>query len=295
VVADSSCVLQPGPWTHRTITANGSRFHLAEAGGRDAPLVVLLHDFPQFWWAWRNQLPALAEAGYHVIAMDLRGFGASDKSPRNIATPRSCFDVAGVISSLGHSSATVVGHGLGAQVAWSMPAFAPEVTTAIVALAAPHPLTVRHHRLPLGTATWLQWVQAPWFPERSITHGDGVRDFLHAWSHLHEAVDSQAELYTQVMRLPFAAHCAMEHFRWQVRSARRNDGRAFARRLREAPAVPTLTLHGEMDRVFPPELFRFDDEVAPHVTRREIPGAGHFLPEEAPDAVTAAVLEFLAD
>ena len=159
----------PGPWEHRTITANGSRFHLAEAGTDGAPLVVLLHDYPQFWWAWRNQIPALAAAGYHVAAMDLRGFGASDKSPRNIATPRSCFDVAGVVSALGYSRATVVGHGVGALAAWSMTAFTPEVTTAVVALSAPHPLTLRRHRLPVGTAAWLQWIQAPWFPERSIT------------------------------------------------------------------------------------------------------------------------------
>lgn len=275
------------------LTANGSRFHLAEAGRRGAPLVVLLHDFPQFWWAWRNQIPALADAGYHVVAMDLRGFGASDKSPRNIATPRSCFDVAGVVSSLGHSGATIVGHGLGAQVAWSMTAFTPEVTTAVVALSAPHPLTVRRHRLPVGTAAWLQWVQAPWFPERTITHGDAVASFLQAGSYVHEPVVSQAGLYAEAMRLPFAAHCAMEHFRWQVRSAGRNDGRAYVRRLLGAPAVRTLVLHGEHDRILPPTLYRFDPQVAPHAEHREIPGAGHFLPEEAPDAVTAALLDFL--
>lgn len=283
----------PGPWEHRTITANGSRFHLAEAGTDGAPLVVLLHDYPQFWWAWRNQIPALAAAGYHVAAMDLRGFGASDKSPRNIATPRSCFDVAGVVSALGYSRATVVGHGVGALAAWSMTAFTPEVTTAVVALSAPHPLTLRRHRLPVGTAAWLQWIQAPWFPERSITHGDAVEGYLRACSHLQEPVVSQAGLYTEAMRLPFAAHCAMEHFRWQVRSAGRNDGRAYMRRLRTAPAVRTLVLFGEHDRVLPPSLYRYDAEVAPHAEHRLVPGAGHFLPEEAPDAVTGALLEFL--
>ncbi len=294
MVADSSCVLLPGPWKHRTVTANGSRFHLAEAGPDGAPLVVLLHDYPEFWWAWRHQIPALAEAGYRVVAMDLRGFGASDKSPRNIATPRSCFDVAGVISSLGHSGGTIVGHGLGAQVAWSMTAFTPEVTTAVVAVSSPHPLALRRHRLPVGTAAWLQWVQAPWFPERSLTHGDGVRQFLQACSHVHEPVVEQAELYAEVMRLPFAAHCAMEHFRWQVRSGARNDGRAYVRRLQHAPEPRTLVLYGEHDRIFPPSLYRFDAEVAPRAEHLQVPGAGHFLPEEAPDAVTAALLEFLS-
>ncbi len=277
------------------VTANGSAFHAVLAGEPGAPLVVLLHSFPEFWWAWRLQIPRLAEAGYRVAAMDLRGFGGSDKSPRNIATPRSCFDVAGLISSLGRSGGVVVGHGLGSQVAWSMPAFAPEVTKAVVTLAGPHPLTLRRHRLPVGTWAWLQWVQAPWFPERSITHGDTVTDVLRAWSHVHEPVVAQAALYTEAMRLPFAAHCAMEHFRWQVRSATRNDGRWYGKRLRAARPVPTLSLHGEHDRLLPPSLHAFDVEVAPHAARIAIPAAGHFLPEEAPEAVTDVLIDFLRE
>lgn len=174
-----------------------------------------------------------------------------------------------------------------------MTAFTPEVTTAVVAVSAPHPLTLRRHRLPVGTAAWLKWVQAPWFPERSLTNGDGVASYLQACSHVHEPVVSQAELYTEVMRLPFAAHCAMEHFRWQVRSAARNDGRAYMRRLQRAPAARTLVLYGEQDRVFPPSLYRFDDDVAPHAEHRAIPDAGHFLPEEAPDALARELLDFL--
>ena len=74
----------PGPWTHRYVAANGARFHVAEATdpSADGPLVLLLHGFPEFWWAWRAQLPALAAAGYRAVAMDLRGYGGSDKTPR---------------------------------------------------------------------------------------------------------------------------------------------------------------------------------------------------------------------
>lgn len=275
------------------VTANGSSFHAALAGEPGAPLVVLLHSYPQFWWAWRAQIPRLAESGFRVAAMDLRGFGASDKSARNIATPRSCFDVAGLVSSLGYSDAAIVGHGLGAQVAWSMPGFAPEVTRAVVTLAAPHPLTLHRHRLPAGTWAWLQWAQVPWFPERRVTHGTAVADFLRAWSHVPDDVVSQEPLYTEAMRLPFAAHCAMEHFRWQVRSSMRNDGRWYLRHLRDAVAVPTLSLHGAHDELFPASLHAFDAEVVPHAEYREVPGAGHFLPEEAPDAVSDALIGFL--
>ena len=67
---DASSVLIDGPWEHRFVAANGARFHVAELG--EGPLVVLLHGFPQFWWAWRHQLTALSEAGYRVAAIDLR-------------------------------------------------------------------------------------------------------------------------------------------------------------------------------------------------------------------------------
>jgi pimeloyl-ACP methyl ester carboxylesterase len=75
-----SDVLVPGPWTHRDLSANGTRFHVVEAGS--GPLVLLLHGFPQFWWTWHHQLGTLPDAGLRVVAPDLRGYGASDKPPR---------------------------------------------------------------------------------------------------------------------------------------------------------------------------------------------------------------------
>ena len=92
---DASSVLIDGPWEHRFVSANGARFHVAEVG--QGPLVVLLHGFPQFWWAWRDQLTALSEAGYHVAAIDLRGYGASDKPPRGYDTFTLAADVASIL------------------------------------------------------------------------------------------------------------------------------------------------------------------------------------------------------
>src|SRR5260370_34918200 len=72
-----------GPWSHRSVSANGTRFHLAESG--DGPLVLLLHGFPEFWWTWRAQLTSLSDAGYRAAAVDLRGYGGGDKPPRGYA------------------------------------------------------------------------------------------------------------------------------------------------------------------------------------------------------------------
>lgn len=83
--------------THRDVAANGARFHIAELG--DGPLVLLLHGFPQFWWTWRHQLTALADAGFRAVAMDLRGVGGSDRTPRGYDPANLALDITGVIRS----------------------------------------------------------------------------------------------------------------------------------------------------------------------------------------------------
>ena len=92
---DAAFVNIDGPWEHRYVSANGARFHVAEIG--DGPLVLMLHGFPQFWYAWRHQMVALADAGYRVAAMDLRGYGGSDKPPRGYDTYMATLDAASVI------------------------------------------------------------------------------------------------------------------------------------------------------------------------------------------------------
>src|SRR5438270_940330 len=110
-----------GPWTHQRASVNGLQLHYVEAGA--GPAVVLLHGFPEFWYAWRHQLPALAAAGYRVIAPDMRGYDLSAK-PRRVHNYRIedlAGDVRGLIRHAGVERATVVGHDWGGGVAWYMP------------------------------------------------------------------------------------------------------------------------------------------------------------------------------
>ncbi len=293
---DSSAVLLDGPWEHRFVAANGARFHVAEAGS--GPLVVLLHGFPQMWWAWRHQIPALAEAGYRVAAMDLRGSGASDKPPQGYDVPTLTRDVAGVVRSLGTSEAVVVGHGLGGTVAWSMPTLRPGVTRAIAALGAAHP--ARMHTAAAArplvlrrTARRLGFFQLPWFPERRLTHGDLAVRLLREWGAGTWPDAETAAVYRTAMRVPFAAHSSMETLRWLVRSTPRVDGQRYLAALRTPIEVPVLQVHGAKDRCLPPATvrgtahgkpFRFD----------LVADAGHYLPEESPEAVTGVLLDWLA-
>ncbi|MBC7680648.1 MAG: alpha/beta fold hydrolase, partial [Pseudorhodobacter sp.] len=110
VTAEESSVLVEGPWTHRDVTASGLRFHVAEHGPADGPLVLLLHGFPEFWWSWRHQLVALGDAGFHAVAPDLRGYGATDKPPRGYDAYTLSADIAALVRALGADDAVLVGH-----------------------------------------------------------------------------------------------------------------------------------------------------------------------------------------
>ncbi|QGN58433.1 alpha/beta fold hydrolase [Nostocoides sp. HKS02] len=296
---DASMALIDGPWEHRFVAANGARFHVAEQG--EGPVVLLLHGFPQFWWAWRHQLAALAAAGYRACAMDLRGYGASDKPPRGYDTRTSATDVASVLRSLGGSRAVVVGHGWGGWIAWSMPTLQPTVTRAIASLSMPHPLVFRKASFTdptqLRANAYLGGLQRPFVPERQMTvHGGYVQRLLREWASPEGIWPSpeEARTYAEAMALPFVAHSAAEYYRWVVRSQFRPDGWRFAATMRTPITVPVLQLHGEHDRVvLPSTAAEPGAPVAGPFERHLVSGAGHFLPEEAPEAVNAQLLDWL--
>jgi pimeloyl-ACP methyl ester carboxylesterase len=299
VVGDAASVLIDGPWQHRFVAANGARFHVAEQG--EGPLVVLLHGFPQFWWAWRHQMGALAGAGYRAAAMDLRGYGASDKPPRGYDTPTSTADVASVIRSLGESQAVVVGHGWGAWTAWSMPALTPTEVRAVAGVAMPHPLVLRRASVTslrqMRANAYLAGLQRPFVPERQMTKDGGyVQRVLREWASPEGIWPSLEEerRYADAMALPFVAHSAAEYHRWIVRSQLRPDGWGFAARLRKPVAVPALHLHGEHDSVvLPSSSTGSAAHCAGPFEKHLVAGAGHFLPEEAPGTVSGLLLDWL--
>src|ERR1700726_550456 len=130
-----------GPWSHRAVSANGTRFHIAEQG--EGPLELLLHGFPQFWWTWRQQLETLADAGYRAVAADLRGYGGSDKPPRGYDLVTAAAYAAGLGRAPGGANAIVGGHGLGGMVAWTLAAYYPKVVRRLAVISMAHPLRMR--------------------------------------------------------------------------------------------------------------------------------------------------------
>lgn len=289
-----------GPWTHRDVAANGARFHIAEMG--EGPLVLLLHGFPQFWWTWRHQLPALAEAGYRAVAMDLRGVGGSDRTPRGYDPANLALDVTGVIRSLGEPDAALVGHDLGGYLAWTAAVMRPKLIRRLTVSAMPHPRRWRSAMLTdprqsaAGSFVWS--AQRPWLPERQLVADDAalVGRLIRAWSGPRQPDDKALEVYRRAMTVPSTAHCSVEPYRWLVRSLGRPDGIQFYRRMKLPVRVPVLHLHGSLDPVMRTR------SAAGSVAYVEAPyrwrlfdGLGHFPHEEDPVAFTAELVNWLRD
>src|SRR6202158_1262035 len=122
---------------HRTIETNGIRMHIAESGS--GPLVLLCHGFPESWYSWRHQLQALAEAGFHAVAPDMRGYGETD-SPQEIdkyTLLHLVGDMVGLLDTLGSDKAVIAGHDWGAPVAWSSALLRPDRFHAVIGLSVP--------------------------------------------------------------------------------------------------------------------------------------------------------------
>ncbi|GAB2527203.1 alpha/beta fold hydrolase [Nocardia heshunensis] len=309
---DPSAVRYDGPWTHRDVRANGIRFHVVEAvpagtayTDPDMPLVVLLHGFGDFWWSWRHQLTGLAARGFRTVAVDLRGYGDTDKPPRGYDGWTLAGDVAGLIRALGHTEATLVGHAEGGLVCWATAVLHPRVVRSIALISSPHPIALKRAVLrdPRQRSTWLPdflRYQLPRVPEARLTRDDGIEIELllrarvgEQFSATEEFADTARRMRTAI-RIPGAAHCALEYQRWAFRSQWRPDGRRFMAAMSEPVRVPTLALYGEQDDYILPNTIRRGAQLSPERRVVAIPDAAHYAHQENPEAVTAEIAKLLA-
>jgi pimeloyl-ACP methyl ester carboxylesterase len=302
--ADESSVLLDGDWTHRFVSANGSQFHIVEAGA--GPLVLLVHGFPEFWAAWRHQITALASAGFRAVAVDLRGYGASDKPPRGYDGYTMSADIVGLIRALGERSASVVGAGFGGLIVWATAALHPKSVDRMVVLGAAHPLLLRAGLLrdPRGQLVAIGPVLAFQLPryEHRLTRDDAapIGEFLRRWSgegwKLTEDFATYERQCRTAFQIPQVAFCSLEAFRWGVRSLMRLHGHRFRSHLRAPVVAPTLQLHGAADPLMlPATALGSGRYVIAAYQWRLLPDVGHFPHREAPDLVSGEIVRWMKE
>jgi pimeloyl-ACP methyl ester carboxylesterase len=299
---DESVVLIEGPWTHRTIRANGIAQHVVEAG--TGPLVLLLHGMPTFWWTWAQQLTDLADAGFRAVAVDLRGYGGSDKPPRGYDATTLASDIASLVTALGERDAVIVGNDVGGLLAWTVAAHNPQVVRRIAVLGAAHPIRLRQAVFTdrkgqrHASAYALKKFQLPRYGERLLTQDSVfIKELFETWSGPRwrgtpgyvEAV----QRYAEAMRIHPVAHCALEFFRWAVRSLPRPDGRRYIESMRAPIRRPVLQLHGDFDGcVLPRTAQGSSRHVSADYEWRLLTGVGHFPQHEAPERVSDELIRW---
>jgi pimeloyl-ACP methyl ester carboxylesterase len=303
-------------WTHGETVLNGVRFHYVEAGAPDPPLsgddrelVVLLHGFPEFWYAWHRQIPRLAAAGYHVVAPDMRGYNRTE-APPNVAdydVEHLVSDVAALVRDHGYDRAHVVGHDWGGVVAWEVGLRDPHWLDRLAVLNAPHPAAY-DRELRAGTDQLLRsWYavafQVPWVPE-TVLHRGADRLFERVFPEDASSPDAFSAADVARYREAFAdretCRAAIDYYR-----------ALFRRRVRERAAAlpgvrpphgpspetpieaPTLLLWGVEDRALSPRLTTGLERWVPDLRVERFPDASHWVQADAPERVAAELIGFL--
>jgi pimeloyl-ACP methyl ester carboxylesterase len=306
---DPSVTRIAGPWRHLDVHANGIRFQCVEALPDDddtpataKPLVMLLHGFASFWWSWRHQLRGLS--GARVIAVDLRGYGGSDKPPRGYDGWTLAGDTAGLIRALGHTSATLVGHADGGLVCWATAVLHSRVVDAIALVSSPHPAALRRSVMVnadqrRALLPSLLRYQVPRWPERLLTRDNAeelqalvVARSSARWIASEDFSETIPRL-RQAIQIPSAAHSALEYQRWAVRSQIRSEGRRFMKLMKRQLDLPLLHLHGTADPYVLADPVERSRRFAPRGQFVEYADVGHYAHEEAPAEVNTHLQRFL--
>lgn len=280
------------PWRHGEAHVNGVRLHYVEQGR--GPLVVLLHGFPDFWYGWRFQIPALAAAGFRVVAPDLRGYNTSDR-PEGIRPYRVSElvrDMVGLIGHFGVERAHVAGHDWGGMVAWYLAMLQPDAVERLVIANAPHPAAFRRElRTPdqMLRSWYAAFFQLPWLPEAALRRGDyaALRAVFRKEPARPEAFTrDDIARYREMFARPGALTAMVNYYRALVR---------FPPPRVRTIETPTLLVWGDRDPHLSVRLTRGLEPWVPRLRVEHLLDATHWVLTDAPEQVNRSMIGFLRD
>jgi pimeloyl-ACP methyl ester carboxylesterase len=276
------------------LRAHGVELHAMAAGPEDGPLVLLLHGFPEFWWAWRRQIAPLAAAGLRVVAPDLRGYNLSER-PRGASAYRLSevsADVLAIADSLGRERVSLVGHDWGAIIAWHLAATRPERLERVAILNGPHPATLRPHLMahPLQALrlSYFAAFQVPALPEAMLRAGNfaALARAMRATAQPRSFPPSELDHYRAAWARPGALTAMLNWYRAALRHPMRVP--------RGRIAVPVRIIWGDRDVALDPDLAEAGMALCEEAEVFHLPHATHWLQHDEPEAVNRLLLEFLA-
>lgn len=280
----------------RYVELNDVRLHLIEAGPGDGPLLILLHGFPEFWYGWRHQIDAFADAGFRVVVPDQRGYNLSDK-PKEIAAyslDKLAGDVIGLIEEAGADKARLVGHDWGAAVSWWTANRFPQKIHKLGILNVPHPTVMGRHLRQNAAQRRRSWYmfffQIPWLPETLLRAGNcyGAVRLLQATGKPDTFSKADFDAYRRAWSRPRAMTSMINWYRamMKVKTEKPADPRIH---------VPTLMLWGALDTALGVEMAQPSIDLCDQGTLVLFKDATHWVQHDAAQQVNAHLLEFLAE
>lgn len=282
----------------RRIDVGEVRLAVTEAGEGDP--VILLHGFPESSHSWRHQVPALAAAGFHAVAPDLRGYGHSDRPARvdAYAAPKLVGDIAGLIRGLGHDSAHVVGHDWGGSLAWGLAGAMPQMVRSLTVLNAPQgPVSARARREDpdqRAKSWYMLLFQFAGVAEAWLSADDfaNLREFVFDTAPPHAFPPEDREVFIDAFRRDGALTAALNYYR-----ANMPPGALLQPPPEPAQiSVPTMIIWGEGDAYMSPMLLEGSAATVTGPLRIErLPGVSHWVQQEEPERVNALLVDFLRD
>ncbi len=287
---DREAFALPHGWEENYVETNGIRLHYVAAGS--GPLAILLHGFPEFWYSWRAMIGPLSRIR-RVVALDMRGYNLSDKPREGYDLATLCADARGVIEAMGAREADVIGHDWGGVIAWSFAMREPGYVRRLAVLNAPH-LALRELRnlRQLRRSAYIGFFQFAGWAERAIAadnYGVVWRTFRSADRKREWLGDADIQRYVTAIARPGALTAALSYYRQLVRDVPSAVGVA------RVISAPTIVLWGERDPYLGVELLDGLSAWVSDLRIARFPEAGHWLNQQAPDAVNEALLTFLAD
>jgi len=283
------------PLRYQLIQTRGLTFEVAVHGEGDR-LALLMHGFPECAHSYRYQIPLLTRLGYRVWAVNLRGYGRSDKprGRRAYTIEQLEGDVTDLIEASGARSVLLVGHDWGGIIAWSYAMYGAHPLERLVVMNCPHPTRMRQGLLnptQLARSSYMFFFQLPRVPERFIQRNDYAvfeRFVRGTLVHKENMTDADLEVLRGNARDSETLTAMLNYYRalpWSMT-------RLQERRPRKIE-VPTLLLWGEQDRVLAKELTYGTERLVRDLTVRYLPDASHWVQQDAPAAVNASLAAFL--